>query len=96
MDAVERASVRAYSASRLRFLFAMVSRRAFQMVNGSASHAIVRPFIVLAARALGPGPTRLRLVKLAHNLSHTATVVELPLPEHDGELGPAQPTRRAA
>ncbi|HET7338115.1 MAG TPA: hypothetical protein VFK22_01090 [Candidatus Dormibacteraeota bacterium] len=50
----------------------------------------------MAARVLGPGPTRLRLVKLAHNLSHTATVVELPRVERDGQLDPAQPTRRAA
>ena len=96
MDAVERSSVGAYSASRLRFLFAMVARRAFNMVNGSASHIIVRPIVVMAARVLGPGPTRLRLVKLAHNLSHSATVVELPRAEHDGKLDPAQPTRRAA
>jgi hypothetical protein len=96
MDAVERSSVRAYSSSRLRFLYAMVARRAFHVVNGSASHLIVRPLIVMAARALGPGPTRLRLVKLAHNLSHGATVVELPRAERDGELDSAQPTRRAA
>ncbi|HKC19630.1 MAG TPA: hypothetical protein VKE27_08350 [Candidatus Dormibacteraeota bacterium] len=98
MDAVERYSVRAYSGSRLRFLFAMVARWAFQMVNSSASHIIVRPMVVMAARALGPGPTRLRLVKLAHNLSHTATVVELPRAEHDAASSgqPVQPTRRAA
>ena len=47
----------------------MVPRWAFSRVNGSASHVLVRPFVVMAARALGPGPTRLKLVKLAHNLS---------------------------
>jgi hypothetical protein len=39
------------------------------MVNGSASHALVKPFVVMAARVLGPGPTRLKLVRMAHNLS---------------------------
>ena len=96
MDAIERSSVRGYSASRLRFLFAMVARRTFKMVDGSASHFVVRAMVVMAARVLGPGPTRLRLVKLAHNLSHTATVVELPRAEHDGTLDPGQPARRAA
>ena len=96
MDAVERGSVRAYSASRLRFLFAMVALRALHIVNSSASQLIVRTMIVMAARALGPGPTRLRLVKMAHNLRGSATVVELPRPEHDVDLGPAQPTQRAA
>jgi len=46
----------------------MLSRRAISRVNGSASHPLVKPFVVFAARALGPGPTRLRLVRLAHNL----------------------------
>lgn len=98
MQAVERSVIRGYSASRLRFLLAMVGRRAFQMVNGSASHAIVRPMVVLAARALGPGPTRLKLVKLAHNLSsHRATVIELPRGGQDLASAPTQqPTRRAA
>jgi hypothetical protein len=96
MEAIERSSVRAYSASRLRFLFAVVARQAFHVVNGPVSQVIARSMVVMAARVLGPGPTRLRLVKLAHNLSHTATVVELPRAEHDGQLDPAQPTRRAA
>jgi hypothetical protein len=83
----------------LRFLFAMLALRVLRMVNGSASHILIRPMIVMAARALGPGPTRLRLVKLAHNLSHTATVVELPRAENDASVSagqPVQPTRRAA
>jgi hypothetical protein len=46
----------------------MLSRRAISRVNGSASQLLVKPFVVFAARALGPGPTRLRLVRLAHNL----------------------------
>jgi hypothetical protein len=66
------------------------------MVNGSASHLLVRPMVVMAARALGPGPTRLRLVKLAHNLGG-ARVVELPHGDLDADQRSAsQPTRRAA
>ncbi len=29
---------------------------------------VVKPFVVLAARFLGPGPMRLKMVKLAHEL----------------------------
>lgn len=29
---------------------------------------IVRPFVVFAAKVLGPGPLRLQMVKLAHEL----------------------------
>jgi hypothetical protein len=29
---------------------------------------VMKPFVVLAARVLGPGPLRLRMVKLAHEL----------------------------
>ena len=97
MQAVERFSTREYTASRLRFLFTMVARRAFQIVNGSASHIIVRPMVVMAARALGPGPTRLKLVKLAHSLGSSATVVEFPRSGQDGAGTVAsQPTQRAA
>lgn len=42
----------------------------------SAGHVLVRPFVVMAARALGPGPARLRLVRLAHNLSPSHLVLE--------------------
>jgi hypothetical protein len=30
--------------------------------------AVMKPFVLLAARVLGPGPRRLSLVKLAHEL----------------------------
>ncbi|OLB87148.1 MAG: hypothetical protein AUI15_29970 [Actinobacteria bacterium 13_2_20CM_2_66_6] len=77
----------------------MVSR-AFQLVNGSASLVLVKPIVVMAARVLGPGPTRLRLVKLAHNLGHNGVVAAPHTPqrdEYDETQGPAaQPTRRAA
>ena len=41
--------------------------------NGSV---IVKPMVVLAARVLGPGPLRLKLVKLAHELSDDGVVVD--------------------
>lgn len=63
----------------------------------SASLFLVRPFVVMAARVLGPGPARLRLVRLAHNLTPGGAVVELPKPAHDEDQQAAvQPTTRAA
>ena len=41
--------------------------------NGSL---IVKPIVVLAARVLGPGPLRLKLVKLAHELSDGRVVTD--------------------
>lgn len=35
---------------------------------------LVTPFVVLAARFLGPGPTRLKLVKLAHQMDGVGVV----------------------
>jgi hypothetical protein len=96
MQAVERISEQQYSASRLRFLSAMVGRRALRVVNGPVSQIIARSMVVMAARVLGPGPTRLKLVKLAHNLGDNATVVALPLGDHDGAPASSQPTQRAA
>jgi hypothetical protein len=96
MQAVERFSEQRYSASRLRFLFAMVGRRALRVVNGPASQIIARSMVVMAARVLGPGPTRLKLVKLAHNLGGNASVFALPLGDHEGAPAPSQPTQRAA
>ena len=66
-------------------------------MNGSASLVLVKPFVVMAARVLGPGPTRLRLVKLAHNLGQNAVVAEADQDAYHEEERPAvQPTRRAA
>jgi hypothetical protein len=66
-------------------------------MNGSASLVLVKPLVVMAARVLGPGPTRLRLIKLAHNLGQNGVEVE---PEQGAFSEPqapaAQPTRRAA
>ncbi len=74
----------------------MVARGALHRVNGSASLFIVRPLVVMAARVLGPGPTRLKLVKLAHNLSTPGLAIapaELDFVDDDE---PAEPARRAA
>src|SRR6266702_3000899 len=97
MQAIERSSVRRYSATRRRSLIAMVTRRALQRMNGSASLVLVKPFVVMAARVLGPGPTRLRLVKLAHNLGQNGVVAEADQDVyHEDERSAVQPTRRAA
>jgi hypothetical protein len=34
----------------------------------NARQVVVRPFVLLAARVIGPGPLRLKMVKLAHEL----------------------------
>ncbi len=67
-------------------------------MNGSASlFLLVKPFVVMAARILGPGPTRLMLVKLAHTLGANAAVVELSKAANDEDQRAAvQPTSRAA
>ena len=51
----------------------MHARTTLHRSNGSL---IVKPLVVLAARALGPGPLRLKLVKLAHELSDGGVVIE--------------------
>jgi hypothetical protein len=66
-------------------------------MNGSASAVLVKPFVVMAARVLGPGPTRLRLVKLAHKLSPGRAIAGLGHGPQNAEQEPAaQPTGRAA
>ena len=57
---------------------------------------MVRPFVVLAARVLGPGPTRLRLVKLAHTLDHNALFLVPDEGVHGGEDRSSVPTTRVA
>ena len=56
---------------------------------------IARPFVVLAAKFLGPGPTRLRLVKLAHEMGGGGVVAAASnghSPEHVEQAA----TKRAA
>ena len=96
VEGVGAGSVQRYSGVRRRSLIAMTARRAIRKVNGSASLFLVKPVVVMAARVLGPGPTRLRLVKLAHNLAQTGDVPE-PMKVTRGPQKPAvQPTTRAA
>lgn len=93
----DRAHADQYSIAETRSLFAMVARRALQNMNGSASLFLVRPFVVMAARVLGPGPTRLRLVRLAHNLTPGGAVAALPEAAQDeNQRAAVQPTSRAA
>jgi hypothetical protein len=90
-------SARRYSIKTRRSHIAMVARRALHRMNGPASQFFFRPFVVMAARALGPGPTRLKLVKLAHNLGGHQTPagpIELNYVEDRG--AGAEPTQRAA
>ena len=52
------------------------------MVSGRGLHrtgrrVIVRPFVVLAARCLGPGHLRLQMVKLAHDLGEGQNFFEV-------------------
>jgi hypothetical protein len=51
----------------------MHARGTLDRTNGSL---IVKPMVVLAARVLGPGPLRLKLVKLAHELSDGGAVID--------------------
>ena len=59
---------------------------------------IARQFVVLAARFLGPGPTRLRLVKMAHGIGITSGVFTAASFEHleEGHEQDVQPAKRAA
>jgi hypothetical protein len=85
-----------YSPARRRSLIAMVGRQAFRRVNGTATLILVKPLVVMAARVLGPGPTRLRLIKLAHHLEPRVAAVE---PERRLVERPkpvVQPSKRAA
>jgi len=90
--------VQRYSSDGRRSLIAM---RGAARRNGTAGlhrvRPLMRPFVVMAAKVLGPGPMRLKMVKLAHNLNDGGVVVA-PVGGFGGEeLGPAaQPTSRAA
>jgi hypothetical protein len=76
-----------------RFLEAVV-RHWGRGANGSR---IARPFVVLAARCLGPGPARLRLVKLAHEMGVPGVVTAASFePPEEGYEQDVQPTKRAA
>jgi len=58
---------------------------------------MVRPLVVMAARVLGPGPTRLKLVKLAHNLTRPPlTAQPATVPFTDDHAAVAESSHRAA
>jgi hypothetical protein len=62
----------------------------------------VRPFVLLAAKCLGPGPLRLQMVKLAHELGGGDNYFEVfyawrrPEAKPSFEAPAAQSSRRAA
>jgi hypothetical protein len=57
---------------------------------------VARPLVVMVARILGPGPLRLKLVRLAHGMPASAYAVA----GHNGYAGDdaeaTEPTQRAA
>ena len=50
---------------------------------------ILRPFVVLAAKLLGPGPMRLQMVKLAHELGDGDNYFEVFYARRRPEANPA-------
>lgn len=75
----------------------MHARKTLYRTNGSV---IVKPLVILAARVLGPGPLRLKLVKLAHELSDGGVEIGATpggyVAPHPLDRAAAQPTRRVA
>jgi hypothetical protein len=64
---------------------------------------LVRPFVVLAARCLGPGRLRLQMVKLAHEMGERPNFFEVFYGRQRRELTPlaleasaVEPSQRAA
>jgi hypothetical protein len=83
-----------YSLRPRRFLNAVVGRRPWR---GANSMGIARPFVVLAAKFLGPGPTRLRLVKLAHEMGGGGVIAAASNgPAQEDTQQAVQPSKRAA
>ena len=81
-----------YSVRRLRFLKAVISRGALRRTTGLV---LAKPCIVLAAKFLGPGPARLRLVKLAHEMDGGAILAVRPARRLKAEEH-VRPVQRAA
>ena len=76
----------------------MVSRAA---LNRTGRRMIFKPFVVLAARCLGPGRLRLQMVKLAHEMGEGQNYFEVfygrqRLQPRPAVEPPAQSSRRAA
>jgi hypothetical protein len=51
---------------RAAFSSRMDARKALLVTNGMVS---MRPFVVFAIKVMGPGPRRLQMVKLAHDMN---------------------------
>jgi hypothetical protein len=73
------------------------------MINRNGLHrtgrrVLAKPFVVLAARCLGPGRLRLEMVKLAHDLDDRDYSFESLSGRQRYETAPAfeRPARRAA
>jgi hypothetical protein len=78
----------------------MVGTRA---LHRTGRRMIVRPFVMLAARCLGPGRLRIQMVKLAHEMGDGQNFFEVFYGRQRRELMPAafeapavQPSQRAA
>ena len=77
----------------------MDARRA---LHRTGRRVIVRPFVVLAAKCLGPGRLRLQMVKLAHEMGEGQNFFEVFYGRQRRELAAAafeaqvQPSQRAA
>jgi len=91
---------RQYSAAQGRSLSAMDAQRA---LHRTGKRVIVRPFLVLAAKCLGPGRLRLRMVKLAHEMGDGQNFFEVFYGRQRLELAPrafeataTPPSQRAA
>jgi hypothetical protein len=71
-------------------------------LHRTGRRVIVRPFVVLAAKCLGPGRLRLQMVKLAHEMGEGQNFFEVFYGRQRRELAPAafeaqvQPSQRAA
>jgi hypothetical protein len=62
-----------------------------------STNAIFKPFVLIAAKFLGPGRLRLEMVKLAHDLDDGGNTNAVPFRDRIGDEGEAiQPGQRAA
>jgi hypothetical protein len=64
----------------------MVSRMA---LHRTSRRLLVKPFIVIAAKCLGPGPLRLQMVRLAHELGDGDSYFEVFYGKRGAEPSPA-------
>jgi len=64
----------------------MVSRMAVQRTS---RRLLFKPFVVLAAKCLGPGPLRLQMVRLAHELGDGDSYFEVFYGKRGAESTPA-------